>query len=103
TFYIRYGGPLDPVAPAVARALAEIDSRAPIVSMRTMETQLAGITSVVRVMTIMLSLFALVSLVIATLGQYAVLAFTMKRRTRDFGLRMALAASSTPILAPAVR
>jgi predicted permease len=102
TFYIRYTGPLDAVAPAVARALAEVDSRAPIVYMRTMETQLAGITSIVRVMTTMLSLFAAVSLLIATLGQYAVLAFTMKRRTRDFGVRMALGASAGQILASVV-
>jgi len=98
TFYVRYAGPLDPIAPAVGRALAEVDSRAPIVYMRTMETQLEGITSVVRILTTLLTLFAAGSLLIATLGQYAVLAFTMKRRTRDFGLRMALGASARQIL-----
>jgi predicted permease len=98
TFYVRYAGPLDPIAPAVGRALAEVDSRAPIVYMRTMETQLEGITSVVRILTTMLTLFAGASLLIATLGQYAVLAFTMKRRTRDFGVRMALGASAREIL-----
>jgi predicted permease len=103
TFYVRYSGPLDPVAPAIGRALAEVDSRAPIVYMRTMETQLAGITSIVRVMTTLLSLFAAASLLIATLGQYAVLTFTMKRRTRDFGVRMALGASARQILAAVVR
>jgi predicted permease len=102
TFYLRYTGSLDAVAPAVARALAGVDSRAPIVSMRTMETQLAGITSIVRMITTMLALFAAASLLIATLGQYAVLAFTMKRRTRDFGVRMALGASGGQILASVV-
>jgi predicted permease len=98
TFYVRYAGPVDPIAPAVGRALAEVDSRAPIVYLRTMETQLEGITSVVRILTTLLTLFAAGSLLIATLGQYAVLAFTMKRRTRDFGLRMALGASARQIL-----
>jgi ABC-type antimicrobial peptide transport system permease subunit len=70
--------------------------------MRTMETQLASITSVVRMLTIMLGLFATASLLIATLGQYAVLTFAMKRRTRDFGLRMALGASARQILAAVV-
>jgi predicted permease len=102
TFYVRYGGSLDRVAPAVGRALAEVDSRAPIVYMRTMDTQLASITSVVRMLTTMLTLFAAASLLIATLGQYAVLAFTMKRRTRDFGLRMALGASARQILGSVV-
>lgn len=98
TFYIRYNRPLDTVGPAVGGALAEVDSRAPIVYMRTMETQLAEITSIARVMTTMLSLFAAASLLIAILGQYAVLAFIMKRRTRDFGVRMALGASAKQIL-----
>jgi ABC-type antimicrobial peptide transport system permease subunit len=98
TLYVRYAGALDPIAPAVGRALAEVDSRAPIIYMRTMETQLAGITSVVRMLTTLLTLFAATSLLIATLGQYAVLAFTMKRRTRDFGVRMALGASARQIL-----
>ncbi|HEY7059183.1 MAG TPA: ADOP family duplicated permease [Vicinamibacterales bacterium] len=98
TLYVRYGGPLDPIAPAIGRALAEVDSRAPIVSMRTMDTQLEGITSVYRILSTMLTLFAAASLLIATLGQYAVLAFTMKRRTRDFGVRMALGASARQIL-----
>jgi putative ABC transport system permease protein len=103
TFYVRYSGLLDNVGPAVGRALAEVDSRAPIVYMRTMETQLAEITSIVRVMTTMLSLFAAASLLIAMLGQYAALAFTMKRRTRDFGVRMALGASAEQILGAVIR
>ena len=102
TFYVRYDGSLDRVAPAIGRALADVDSRAPIVYLRTMDTQLASITSVVRMLTSMLALFAATSLVIATLGQYAVLAFTMKRRTRDFGLRLALGASARQILGSVV-
>jgi putative ABC transport system permease protein len=66
--------------------------------MRTMGTQLEGMTSIVRVLSTLLTLFATASLLIATLGQYAVLAFTMKRRTRDFGVRMALGASARQIV-----
>jgi ABC-type antimicrobial peptide transport system permease subunit len=46
----------------------------------------------------LLATFAVTSLVIAVIGQYAVVAFSMRRRTRDFGLRMALGASSQDIL-----
>jgi putative ABC transport system permease protein len=80
-----------------------VDARTPIVYMRTMETQLEGMTSVGRILTTMLTLFAGVSLLIATLGQYAVLAFTMKRRTRDFGVRMALGASARQIVRSVIR
>ena len=102
TFYVRYDGSLDRIAPAIGRALAEVDSRAPIVYLRTMDTQLASIMSVVRMLTSMLAVFAAVSLLIAMLGQYAVLAFTMKRRIREFGLRMALGASARQILGSVV-
>lgn len=103
TFYVRYAGALDSIAPAIGRALAQVDARTPIVYMRTMETQLEGMTSVGRILTTMLTLFAGVSLLIATLGQYAVLAFTMKRRTRDFGVRMALGASARQIVRSVIR
>jgi ABC-type antimicrobial peptide transport system permease subunit len=43
-------------------------------------------------------LFSIGSLVIAAIGQYAVIAFDMRRRTRDFGVRIALGASSQQIL-----
>jgi predicted permease len=102
TFYVRYNGALDQVATAVGRALAEVDSRAPIVYLRTMDTQLASIISVIRMLTTMLAVFAAVSLLIAMLGQYAVLAFAMKRRVREFGLRMALGASAQQILGSVV-
>lgn len=98
TFYVRYTGALDPIAPAVTRILSQVDPRAAVVYMRTMETQLDSITSLDEILTILLTVFAAASLLIATLGQYAVLAFTMRRRIRDFGVRMALGASSRIIL-----
>jgi putative ABC transport system permease protein len=63
-----------------------------------METQLEGITSVVRILTTLLALFAAGSLLIATLGQFADRAYPTILRTRDFGLRMALGSSARQIL-----
>jgi ABC-type antimicrobial peptide transport system permease subunit len=47
--------------------------------------------------------FAVLSLVIAALGHYAVAMFNMRRRTREFGVRMALGASTARIQAAVVR
>ena len=47
--------------------------------------------------------FAAVSLFIAALGQYAVATFTMRRRTRDFGVRLALGASARRIQGRVIR
>src|SRR5215471_11137713 len=89
TFYIRYSGPLDAVAPSVASALKEVDGRIPIVYSRTMETQIESLTITNRVITIMLTMFGGISTLIAAVGQYAVVAFDMRRRRREFGLRVA--------------
>jgi predicted permease len=103
TFYIRYAGSLESVVPAIGRAVREVDARVPIVYLRTMDAQLDSLTWLVRALTTMLTLFAAGSLMIAALGQYAVMAFTMRRRTRDFGVRIALGASSLQVLASVLR
>lgn len=98
TFYIRYEGALESVAAAIGRAVRDVDPRIPISSLKTMETELGDLASVVRMITIWVTLFAVGSLIIAAIGQYAVIAFDMRRRTRDFGVRIALGASRRQIL-----
>ncbi len=102
-FYVRYRGSLDVVAPAVGKAIAAVDPTLPIVAMSTMESRLDDVTELERMVRTLLMFFAVVSLVIAALGQYAITAFNMRRRTRDFGVRMALGASSAQIQRAVVR
>jgi ABC-type antimicrobial peptide transport system permease subunit len=68
------------------------------VSLRTLDSQLAIDFWPVRALTTLLTLFAVGSLVIAIVGQYAVVAFDMRRRIREFGVRIAMGASSRQIL-----
>jgi macrolide transport system ATP-binding/permease protein len=103
TLYVRYSGPLDDIVPAISRTLRAVDDRAPIVYLRTMDEQLESLTWLIQALTLLLALFAGGSLLIATIGQYAAMAFTMRRRIRDFGVRIALGASSRAIVAPVVR
>jgi predicted lysophospholipase L1 biosynthesis ABC-type transport system permease subunit len=98
TLYVRYRGTVDTMAPAINRAIRQTDTRVPVTSLRTMETELDDFASAVRIVTLWITLFALGSLTIAAIGQYAVIAFDMRRRTRDFGVRIALGASSRQIL-----
>jgi ABC-type antimicrobial peptide transport system permease subunit len=97
TFFVRHRGALDAVAPAVSRALAEVRPESPIVSMNTMVSRLETVTEMERLIAALLVFFAAGSLMVAALGQYAITAFNMRRRTRDFGVRMALGASSDRI------
>jgi putative ABC transport system permease protein len=103
SFYVRHTGTLDTVAPAIGRALRDVDARVPIVYMRPLDTELNANTWPIRFISTLLVLFGMGSLAIAAIGQYAVVAFDMKRRTRDFGIRIALGASSRQLLGAAIR
>jgi putative ABC transport system permease protein len=72
-------------------------------SMRTMESHVEEMTWPVRAVTMLLLLFAGGSLLIATIGQYAVVSFDMRRRVREIGLRLALGASSNQVLSSTMR
>ena len=97
TFFIRHRGSLESATAAASRALAEVDSSFPIVAMSTMNARLESVTVLERMIATLLMAFALASLVVAALGQYAVAMFNMRRRTKDFGVRMAIGASSRQI------
>jgi ABC-type antimicrobial peptide transport system permease subunit len=51
----------------------------------------------------LLLIFSLVSLLIAAIGQYAVIAFNMRRRVREFGVRIALGASTRQVVSTVLR
>jgi ABC-type antimicrobial peptide transport system permease subunit len=98
TFCIRFAGSLNTIAPAVRAAIRETDARVPVFDLRSMEAQVREHTGPVVMIAKLLSLFAMGALVLAAIGLYAVIAFNMSRRTRDFGIRMALGAGSGQII-----
>ena len=63
-----------------------------------MNAQLEGVTFTARMIARLLLIFSLISLLIAAIGQYAVVAFNMRRRVREFGVRIALGASARQVL-----
>ena len=103
TLYLRYNGRLDLVAPAIGRAIRDEDPRVPLVNLRTFSAQLDTDIWPVRALTTTLTLFALLSLLVAVIGQYALVAFDMRRRSREFGVRIAMGASSRQILTAVLR
>lgn len=103
SFIIRHRGSIEAVTPVVSRAIGEVDAGLPIVSMSAMNARLALVTELETQIVQLLACFAALSLVIAALGHYAVAMFDMRRRTREFGVRMALGASAQRIQAAVIR
>ena len=99
TFLIRYSGGQEAMAPLIARALRDADARIPISSLRTFEAEISAEVAPLWILATLLTIFAGGSLAIAAIGQYAVVAFDGRRRTREFGLRIALGASSQQLIA----
>jgi predicted permease len=98
TFYVRHSGPLETMAPAIREALRNFDASIPVESLTTMEAALAETTAPVRTLTTLLALFAVGSLLVAALGLYGILAVEGRRRTREFGVRIALGASGRQVI-----
>lgn len=103
TLYIRHGGDVGTVAGAIAPALRDLDRRLAITFVRTMDEQLEAASLSASMIARLLLIFSIVSLVIAAIGQYAVVAFNMRRRIREFGVRIALGASSGQVLGGVLR
>ena len=101
--YLRYAGSLDAIGPAVRQAIREVDTRIPVVSLRTMERELEEDNGPSILIASLLGVFSTAALILAAIGLYAVVALQTARRKRDFGIRMALGASTHQILATVLR
>jgi putative ABC transport system permease protein len=89
---VRTAGPPAAMAPAVRGVVAAIDPDIPIYWPYTMEEALARPFWFVRVFGTMFMIFGFIALFLASVGLYAVMAFSVGRRTREVGIRMALGA-----------
>ncbi len=87
----------------VRNELAALDSRLPVSQVRTMEQVVNERRSPKAVMMWMLVIFGIMALVMAAVGTYAVVAYSVTQRTHEIGIRMALGAVPGDILKMVLR
>jgi predicted permease len=96
-FYLRSALPVDQTLAQVRRVMRSIDSNLPLEDVATLDATVAQSTKNERLILQLSGAFAVLATGLAMLGLYGVMAFSVARRTREIGIRLALGADPASI------
>jgi predicted permease len=98
TVYVRTGMDPDQFFSALRTKVRAIDSNLPLYGMRSMDEQISNSLLIERLIASLSAVFGFLATLLAVIGLYGVMAYTVARRTREIGIRMALGAFQADVI-----
>jgi predicted permease len=103
TFELKTAASTSSIVAEIRDAVRSVDKDLPVQEVRTQTQQIEATLSQERVFATLTSAFGLLALILASIGIYGIMAYTVSRRTNEIGIRMALGARSSQVLSMVLR